>query len=178
MRHSMSERDRYLDVWYKFLTAVEIDDCAVVAHMRRQFSDQKLGTALVGAAGFNSVTVTAELLDTPSDGILIYVHDALMKAAEHGCVEVLRIVLQHTDPARIDCYNLAMWGALVHNHSQCVEMLFDWCEVDDVLRIAHERGAKPNAAFGVFEQHMATRQKAVLSNEVEHVGGTRGIKKM
>lgn len=177
MEIHVSERHRYLDAWYKFVTAVEADDCATVKHMRGQFPDQQLGTALVDAARFNSVMVVAELLHNPSDGILLYVHDALMKSAENGCAEVLNIVLQHTNPVRTACYNLALWGALVHNHPECVEMLFDWIEVDDVLRIAHERGAKPNAAFGVFEHRISARQNAILTHQVEHTG-THRIRKI
>lgn len=178
MRQDMSERERQLDLWFKFLTAVETNDCTTVQHMRGQFSDQKLGTALVDATRFNSVDVVAELLTNPKQDILMYVHDALMQSAEKGHAEILDIVLQHTDPARVGCYNLALWGALVHNHSQCVDMLFDWCNPEDVVNIAHERRAKPNAAWGVFEQRVAARQKTVLAEEVEHSGGARGLRKM
>lgn len=183
MRQYMSERERQLDLWSKFLTAVESDNCATVQHMRGDFTDQKLGTALVVAARENSVAVVAELLDNSSQDILMYVHDAMMRSAENGHVEVLRIVLQHTDPKRINSYNLALWSAMLHNHPQCVKVLFDWCEVDDVLRIAHERSAKPNAALGVFEQKVAGRQKTrlkqgILTDEVARSGGVRGLRKM
>lgn len=178
MRQYMSEREQQLDLWATFITAVEADDCATVKHMRGCFSDQKLGTALVDATRFNSMDVVAELLHNPSKDILMYVHDALMKSAEKGHAEVLGVVLQHTDPKRVGCYNLAVWGAVVHNHPQCVGMLFDWCNPDDVLEIAHKRGAKPNAAWGVFEQNIATRQKTVLTDEVAYAGGVRGVRKM
>lgn len=180
MRQYMSERERQLDLWSTFLTAVETNDCTTVQHMRGHFSDQKLGAALVVAARENSVAVVAELLTTPRHDIVMYVHDALMKAAENGHAEVLGVVLQHTDPKRINSYNLALWGALVHNHPQCVEVLFDWCEVDDVLRIAHERSAKPNAALGVFEQKVAGRQKTRLEQEIltDEVARSGGLRKM
>jgi len=174
----MSERERQLDLWSTFLTAVETNDCATVQHMRGQFTDQKLGTALVDAARFNSVEVVAELLTNPKPDILMYVHDAVMRSAEKGHVDVLRIVLQHANPSRVGVYTLALWGALVHNHPQCVEVLFDLSNTDDVLRMAHERNAKPNAAWDVFEQNMAARQKTVLADEVEHSGGARGLRKM
>lgn len=174
----MSERERQLDLWSKFLTSVETNDCATVQHMRGQFTDQKLGTALVDAARFNSIDVVAELLTNPKPDILMYVHDAVMRSAEKGHVEVLRIVLQHANPSRIGVYTLALWGTLVHNHPQCVEVLFDLSNTDDVLRMAHERGAKPNGAWEAFEQHMATRQKTVLAQEVECTRAARVARKL
>lgn len=173
-----SEREKHLDAWSKFLTAVEKDDRVTVQRMRGQFTDQQLGTELVDAARFNSVEVVAELLNNASDGIMMYVHDAVMRSAEKGHAEVLRMVMQHADPKRIGCYNLALWGALVHNHPQCVEMLFDWVEVDEVLRISHERGAKPNVAWEAFEQRVAERQRAVLTDTIEPRGQARGTRKI
>lgn len=176
MSRYMSERER--DAWYQFLTAVETNDCATVQRMRGQFTDQKLGTQLVGAARFNSVEVVAELLTNPKQDILMYVHDAVMKSTERGNTDVLRIVLQHADPTRVECFSLALWGALVHNHPPCVDILFDWIDVDYVLRIAHERGARSNAAFATFEQKIAERQNALLTNEIVHTHATRGTRKM
>lgn len=69
----MSERERHLEMWSTFLTAVETNDWTTVQHMRGQFTDQKLGTALVDAARFNSVDVVAELLTNPKQDILTYV---------------------------------------------------------------------------------------------------------
>lgn len=108
----------------------------------------------------------------------MYVHDAVMRSAENGHAEVLRRVVQHADPSRIDVCTLALWGALVHNHPQCVEVLFDWSNTDDVLRLAHERGAKPNGAWEVFEQKIAARQHSLLVEKVGYIRDVRGMRKI
>ena len=63
----ISERER--DAWLTFLMAVETNDRATVQRMRGQFTDQKLGTQLVDATGYNSVDVVAELLTNPKQDI-------------------------------------------------------------------------------------------------------------
>lgn len=180
MNQHGSDRQQHLETWYQFLTAVETDDCVTVAHLRGKFSDQQLGEALVEAARFNSVNALAELLTNPSHGVLMYVHDALMISAENGHTDVLRVVMQHTNPKRRGCYNLAMWGALVHNHPQCVELLFNRANTDEVLRLAHEQNPKPNAAWDVFEQRIAARQKQHLEQkiDVKYNSDARGVRKM
>lgn len=178
MNLTKSEREKHLNAWSHFLNAVERDDLPTVQHMRGQFTDQKLGTALRDAARFNSVEVVAELLNNASDGIMMYVHDAVTRSAQQGHAEVLRMVLQHADPSRVGVYTLALWAALVHNHPPCVDLLFDWSNTDDVLRIVHERGAKSNAAFENFEQRVAKCQRAVLTDTIESRGGARGTRKI
>lgn len=169
----------HIEDWKTLMTAVDNDDWVAVQQLRAQLPDTTLGVALINAAGSNRLKVVTELLNSPSDGILMYVHDALMEAASHGHAETLAIVLQHTDPARRACYNLALWNAVAYNHQNCVDVLFDLCDVAEVWKMANERGrSHPNEAFCAFEQRMIAQQRAVLMEAVGQCDGVRGVKKI
>lgn len=168
-----------IENWETLMTAVDNDDWTTVQYLRARLPDTTLGVAMRDAARSNKLKVVAELLTNPSEGILMYVHDALMEAASHGHAEALAIVLQHTDPARRGCYNLALWNAVAYNHQNCVDVLFDLCDLDEVWRIANERGrSNPNDAFCAFEERMIALQRAKIAHEVEQCGGMRGFKKI
>lgn len=161
----------------EFITAVEKDDCTTVQHMRNQFSDQKLGVALVDAARFNSAKVVAELLQNPSKDILVRATEALHRAAECGHIEILKIVLPHTNPKLNS--NPLLW-AVKNNHQQCVDVLFEVSDLDvawELLNVGREYIT--DEAFSDFEQRMMARaQHAKLTEEVEHSGGMRGARKL
>lgn len=178
MRMHGSDRQHYLQEWYQLITAVETDDCATVVRLRGQFSGQRLGGALVEAARYNSVNVLAEFFNNPIGCSVTYLHDAVMRSSETGSADALQLVLQHTDPTRTAIYTLALWSTLVHNHPQCVDLLFDLSNTDDVLRLAHERGKKHNGAWDAFEQKIAERQRTVLTQEVGRTSDARGVRKM
>lgn len=164
--------------WVEFITAVGNDDVATVENMRSQFPDIRLGFALLQACQGNSVAVVAELLNNPSDDILVYAPDGLDKAAQHGYTEVLKMMLPHTDP-KINDSNALLW-AVHKNHRQCVDLLFDVSEVDVVWQSVNAKRAHiGDEGFDYFEQRMMARaQHAKLTEEVDQCGGARGLKKM
>ncbi len=168
--------------WEKFIQnlieAVHNDDLATVQRLRSQFTDAKLGFALLQACRHNSVAVAAELLNNPSQDILAYAPDVLDRAAQCGHAEILKIVLPYTDP-KIHESNALLW-AVYNNHQPCVDVLFEVSDVDVVWQRVNERRANmSDEGFYYFEQRMMARaQHAKLTEEVEHGGGMRGVRKL
>lgn len=168
--------------WEKFIEdlieAVHNDDLATVQRLRSQFTNAKLGFALLQACQHNSVAVAAELLSNPSQDILAYAPDALDRAAQCGHAEILKIVLPHTNP-KIHESNALVW-AVCNNQQPCVDVLFDVSDVDVVWQKVNEQRAHMSAeGVDYFEQRMMARaQHAKLTEEVKHGGGMRGVRKL
>ena len=164
--------------WQTLMAAVEHNDRTMVAHMRHDFPDERLGFALLLAVKCNSMDVVRELLNNPSDDILVYAPDALDKAAQDGHVDIVKLLLPHADPKAHDS-NALLW-AVHRNQQACVDVLFDVSDVDVVWRIANERRAHMNYnGFDYFEQRMVARaQQEKLTQEVGECGGVRARPKI
>lgn len=164
--------------WKTFLDAVGNDDVATVQQLRFCFSDARVGSVLLHAYHSNSVSVLEELLNNPSDDMLADAPQVLDNAAQCGQVEILKLVLPHIDPKAHDS-NALRW-AVINNHRQCIDLLFEVSDIDAVWKMANERRTYISAdGFDYLEQRMIDlAQHATLTQELERCGATRGLRKI